>query len=148
MVGPCCLSVLYIVMYMLNPKLSIYPSPPNFYLFIYFVFYLIFILYWTIVLISGVQQSDSVIHIYIFFFFRYFSHVYYYRIIIEFPVLYSCCLVAKSCPTLLQTPWTVALQTLLSLGFPRQEYWRGMSFPFLGYLPDPEIKLGSPALTN
>ena len=38
----------------------------------YLVFYLIFILYWTIVLISGVQQSDSAIHIYIFFFFRYF----------------------------------------------------------------------------
>ena len=30
--------------------------------------------------------------------------------------------VAQSCPTL-ATPWTVALQTPLSMGFFRQEYW-------------------------
>ena len=26
------------------------------------------------------------------------------------------------------TPWTVANQALLSMGFPRQEYWNGLSF--------------------
>ena len=36
----------------------------------------------------------------------------------------SSSLVAKSCPTL-ATPWTVACQALLSLGFSRQEYWSG-----------------------
>ena len=34
------------------------------------------------------------------------------------------CLVAKSCITLV-TPWTVACQAPLSIGFPRQEYWSG-----------------------
>ena len=32
-----------------------------------------------------------------------------------------CCLLTKSCLTLV-TPWTVAHQAPLSLGFPRQEY--------------------------
>ena len=26
-------------------------------------------------------------------------------------------------------PWTVALQTSLSMGFPRQVYWNGLPFP-------------------
>ena len=34
-----------------------------------------------------------------------------------------------SCVRLFVAPWTVAHQTLLSLGFPRQEYWNGLSFP-------------------
>ena len=37
-------------------------------------------------------------------------------------------LVAKSCPTLV-TPWTVAHQAPPSMGFSRQEYWSGLSFP-------------------
>ena len=37
-------------------------------------------------------------------------------------------LVAKSCPTL-ATPWTVAHQTPLSMGFSRQEYWSELPFP-------------------
>ena len=37
-------------------------------------------------------------------------------------------LVTKSCPTLV-TPWTVACQAPLNMGFSRQEYWSG--FPFL-----------------
>ena len=43
----------------------------------------------------------------------------------------SCCfcLVAKSCPTLV-TPRTVARQALLSMEFPRQEYWSGLPFFF------------------
>ena len=55
------------------------------------------------------------------------------------------CLVAQSCPTL-ATPQTVACQTPLSMGFSRQEHWSGQPFPFPGDLPDPGIKLGSPAL--
>ena len=37
-------------------------------------------------------------------------------------------LVGKSCPTLV-TPWTVAHQAALSMGFPRQQYWNGLPFP-------------------
>ena len=44
------------------------------------------------------------------------------------------------------TPWTVAHQVLLSMGFSRQEYWSGLPFPSAGDLLDPRIKLGSPAL--
>ena len=34
------------------------------------------------------------------------------------------------------TPWTVARQAPLSMGFPREEYWSGLSFPPQGNLPD------------
>ena len=43
------------------------------------------------------------------------------------------------------TPWTVACQAPLSMGFPRQEYWTGLPFPSPGDLPDPGIKSASPA---
>ena len=52
---------------------------------------------------------------------------------------------AKSCLTL-ATPWVVACQAPLSMGFSRQDYWSGLPFPFPGDLPDPGIKLQSPAL--
>ena len=39
-------------------------------------------------------------------------------------------------------PWTVAHQASLSMGFFRQEYWSGLSFPSPGDLPNPR----SPAL--
>ena len=54
-------------------------------------------------------------------------------------------LVAKSCPTL-ATPWSVACQAPLSVGFPRQEYLSRLLFLSPGDLPDPGIELGSPAL--
>ena len=44
------------------------------------------------------------------------------------------------------TPWTVACQAPLSMGFSRQEYWSGLPFPSPEDLPNPGIKPGSPAL--
>ena len=45
-------------------------------------------------------------------------------------MLYSRFLVKSlSCVQLLATPWTVAYQAPLSMGFPRQEYWSGLPFP-------------------
>ena len=38
------------------------------------------------------------------------------------------------------TPWTVAHQALLSMGFSRQEYWSGLPFLPPGDLPDPGIE--------
>ena len=38
------------------------------------------------------------------------------------------------------TPWTVAPQAPLSMGFSRQEYWSGLPCPPPGDLPDPGIK--------
>ena len=37
------------------------------------------------------------------------------------------------------TPWTVARQVPLSMGFPRQEYWSGLPFSSPGDLPGPGI---------
>ena len=53
--------------------------------------------------------------------------------------------VAQSCP-LFVTPWTVACQAPLSMGFSRQEYWSGWPFPSPGDLPNSGIKPGSPTL--
>ena len=47
---------------------------------------------------------------------------------------------------LFATPWTVARQAPLSMGFPRQEYWSGVLFPSPGNLLDPGMKLMSPVL--
>ena len=44
------------------------------------------------------------------------------------------------------TLWTVALQTSLSMGLSRQEYWSGLPCPSSGDLRDSGIKPGSPAL--
>ena len=44
------------------------------------------------------------------------------------------------------TPWTVAQQAPLSMGFSRQEYWSRLPFPSPGDLPNPGIKPRSPAL--
>ena len=54
-------------------------------------------------------------------------------------------LVAKLCPTLAILS-TVACQAPLSVGFSRQEYWRGLPFPSPVDLPDPGIEPRSPAL--
>ena len=56
-------------------------------------------------------------------------------------------LVAQLCPTL-ATPWTVARQAPLSVGFPRQEYWSGLPFHSPGDLPNPGIESVSPALAG
>ena len=43
------------------------------------------------------------------------------------------------------TPWTVACQAPLSMGFSRQEYWSGLPCPPPGDLPYPGIEPMSPA---
>ena len=47
---------------------------------------------------------------------------------------------------LVVTPWTVAYQASLSMGFSRQEHWSGLPFPSPGDLPDLGIEPRSPAL--
>ena len=70
-------------------------------------------------------------------------------------VLYVTSLIAAVCVLsrvgLFATPWTVACQAPLSVGFPRQEYWRGLPHPPPGDFPDPGIEptsLVSPALVG
>ena len=47
-----------------------------------------------------------------------------------------------------ETPWTVAHQASLSMGYPREKYWNRLPFPSPGHLPDSGIKTGSPVLTG
>ena len=49
-------------------------------------------------------------------------------------------------PSSFETPWTVACQAPLSVGFSRQEYWRGLPFPSPEDLPHPGIEPQSAAL--
>ena len=53
------------------------------------------------------------------------------------------CLVTQSCLTLCDP---IACQAPLSVGFSRQEHWSGFPCPPPGDLPNPGIKLRSPAL--
>ena len=51
------------------------------------------------------------------------------------PLLPKCihvCAQSLSYVWLFATPWTIACQTPLSMGFSRQEYWSGLPFPFPG----------------
>ena len=46
------------------------------------------------------------------------------------------------------TPWMIAHQSPLSMGFSRQECWSGLPFPSPGDLPDPGIEPVPPALAS
>ena len=56
--------------------------------------------------------------------------------------MFSCCI------WLFATPWTVARWAPLTMGFFRQEYWSGLSFPFPGDLPYPGINPKPPVLAG
>ena len=47
---------------------------------------------------------------------------------------------------LFATPWTIAHQVSLSMGFSRQEYWSELPCPTTRYLSDAGIKSTSPSL--
>ena len=51
-------------------------------------------------------------------------------------------------PDSFAVPQTVAHQAPLSMRFPRQEYWSGLTFPSPGDLPDQGIKTTSPKLAG
>ena len=53
-------------------------------------------------------------------------------------------LVAQLCPAF-ATPWTIAYQGPLPVGFSRQDYWSGLPFPSPGDPSDPGIEPVAPA---
>ena len=57
-----------------------------------------------------------------------------------------CVCVLLSRVWLFRTPWTIACQAPLSVGFSWQEYWSGLPVPSPGDLSDPGIKPRSPTL--
>ena len=60
---------------------------------------------------------------------------------VHFPTLLCACVLSHV--WLFVTPWTVALQAPLSMGFSRQEYWSGLPRSPPGDLPNPGIKPAS-----
>ena len=63
---------------------------------------------------------------------------------LEFGIL-CVCIQSLSRALLFATPWTVAYQAPLPMGFSRQEYWSELSFPIPGDIPNPGIEPTSPA---
>ena len=49
---------------------------------------------------------------------------------------------------LFATPWTIACQAPLSMGFPKQEYWSGSPLSVSGNLSNPGTEPMSPALAD
>ena len=49
--------------------------------------------------------------------------------IVQYTLSHACVLSCFSCVWLFATPWTVAHQAPLSMGFSRQEHWRGLPCP-------------------
>ena len=61
------------------------------------------------------------------------------------------CQIASVTSNSLRPPWTIASQAPMSLGFSRQKYWSGLSFPPPGDLPNSGIEprsLMSPVLAS
>ena len=56
------------------------------------------------------------------------------------------CVCTLSHVQLFVTPWSVAHQAPLSVGFSRQDYWSGLPLPSPGDLPNPGMESGSPVL--
>ena len=54
--------------------------------------------------------------------------------------MHACMLSHFSCVCLFATLWTAARQATLSMGFSRQEYWRGLPCSPPGDLPDPRVR--------
>ena len=65
----------------------------------------------------------------------------------EVMIVVSSSYVVKLCLTF-ATPWTVACQAPLSMGFSRQESWSGLPFSSPGDLSNPGIEPMSPALAG
>ena len=69
----------------------------------------------------------------------------YHHIIFQSYGTRVCVLSHFSCVQLFVTPWAVALQALLSMGFSRQDYWSGLPCRPPWDRPNPGVKPASPA---
>ena len=81
-----------------------------------------------------------------FFFFLSYFFLYFFLIgELSYSILFFSCKVVSDS---FITPWTVAHQAPLSMGFPRQEFSSGLPFPAPGDLPNPGIEPKCPALAG
>ena len=67
---------------------------------------------------------------------------------VSFPLHVHMCVQSLSCVRLFATPWTVAHQAPLSMGFSRQEYWSGLPFSSPVHCSHIGSELASPALAG
>ena len=65
-------------------------------------------------------------------------------VLITFNLWSTNCAPSSICIQLFATPWTVACQALLPVGFSGHEYWRGLPLPSPGDLLKPGIEPTSP----
>ena len=59
-----------------------------------------------------------------------------------------CAMCVLSCVWPFMTPWTIACQAPLSMGFSRQEYWSGLLFPSLEDPPPPPPEMEYASLVS
>ena len=104
----------------------------------------------VLLILSGIQQSESVIHTSTLL--EYFPHIGHYKVLsrVLCATVGSCvCVLSHSVvfcslwpqglqPTRLLSPWE----------FSQQEYWRGLPFPTPGDLPNPGIEPASPTFAG
>ena len=86
---------------------------------------------------KGMENRKKLKHLVIYITYS-FINIFFYQAFknIILLLLFSCWFLSDS----FVTPWTVAHQSPLSLGFPRQKYWSELPFSSPGDLPDPGIK--------
>ena len=90
---------------------------------------------------SPIMKRASVFFLFVFFFL-----VFLLEVLVGLPKLKEKKVKSFSHVWLFTTPWTVAHQVPLSMGFSRQEYWRMLKFPSPGDLPNPGIEPRSTAM--
>ena len=100
---------------------------------------------------STIYWKDYLCSIVLFLLFSWISIDYMYLLYLTsidciYRLLCSIWVKSLSRVQLFATPWIVAYQPALSIGFSRQEYWSGLPFPSPGDLPEPGIEPGSPTL--
>ena len=66
-------------------------------------------------------------------------HVWIWKTQLLWNCMHACVLNHFSCVQFFATLWTVAHQAPLSMGFPRQEYWRGLPCPHEILYPQPVL---------
>ena len=123
------------------------------YIWIQQYFFVLNNLYDFVIWRSWDQEANSNIYIYMYIYI--YIHIYIYIFFINLYIsdglplflwimlLCMCVLSCFSCVQFFVTPWTVARQAPLSMGFCRQEYWSGLPCSPPGDLPDPGFEPSS-----
>ena len=91
---------------------------------------------------ENVVQGDAEMYMFVYICIHTHTHIF---AIFEYIAIYMVLLLSCfSHVQLFVTPWIVACQAPLSMGFSQQEYWSRLPCPPPGHLPDPGIKPTSP----